>query len=358
MENSPKKSPLSVGMLAGIAAVVVLGYGSYSYLHKSAPTEAVLPSTKEEVVQSGKSTETKEMTGQSEKSTAKTSSFNTQQQQEIQNIFLELIREKPELFMGAMNEGMQAQQDKLRIEMEKGATDMKDKLVSTGISLGSPQASVHMIAFMDPMCPHCHEFHKIVNVLLQKRQDIVIHVIPVAILGPNSVAMSKILIATAKQGADKMNNFFNKFISKTSDIDRTKLLQMAKDSGVDVAKMEKEEVAEETEKTLIAYTQLAEQLKVPGVPTVFGVQKDGKVVIVPPMDIDGFNKAIDSLKGVEEAAVADSPKAVAAENETVKADVAAIVASPVKSDAVVAATENAPVKSGDAAAVASSPAKK
>ncbi len=297
MENSPKKSPLSAGILAGVAAVAVLGYGIYSFSHKSAPVEA-------------KPVETKEATAQSEKPAVKvSSSFSQQQQQEIQNIFLELIREKPELFMGAMNEGMQAQQDKLRIDMEKSATDMKDKLIAAGVSLGSPQAEVHMIAFTDPMCPHCHEFHKVVNALLQKRQDVIIHVIPIAILGPNSVAMSKILLASAKQGPDKMNAFFTKFINKTADIDRAKLLQMAKDCGIDVAKMEKDELAEETEKTLISHTQLAEQIKIPGVPTILGIQKDGKVVIIPPMDLDGFDKAVDSLKGVETtaAAVAVSP---------------------------------------------------
>ncbi len=297
MENSPKKSPFSVGMLVGVVAIIALGYGIYSYSHKSAPVETKQAEDKEAVAQSDKP------------ATKVSSSFTDQQKQEIQNIFLELIREKPELFMGAMNDGMQAQQDKLRIEMEKNATDMKDKLIATGISLGSPQAEVHIIEFMDPMCPHCHEFHKIINVLLQKRQDFVVHIIPIAILGPNSVAMSKILLASAKQGSDKMNTFFTKFINKTSDIDRAKLLQMAKDSGIDVTKMEKDELSEDTEKTLITHTQLAEQLKIPGVPTIFGVQKDNKVIIIPPMDLDGFNKVIDSLKGVETTAeaVANSP---------------------------------------------------
>ena len=74
------------------------------------------------------------------------------------------------------------------------------------------------------------------------------------------------------------------------------IMQMAKDAGVDVIKMEKEELSKTTESTLIAHTQLAEQLKIPGVPTMLGLKKDGKFVIIPPMDIDGFNKTLDSLK--------------------------------------------------------------
>eukprot|EP01037_Dinobryon_pediforme_P014768 gene14768-14898_t len=159
---------------------------------------------------------------------------------------------------------MQAQQDKMRSDMEKAATDMKDKLMTSGITLGSAKPDAHLIAFFDPMCPHCHDFYRLAADLVEKRRDLAIHIIPVAILGPNSVAMAKILLATSQQGVDKMNTFFLKFINKTAEIDRAKLLQMAKDSGIDVVKMEKDELAEATEKTLVSLTQLAEQMKIPG----------------------------------------------------------------------------------------------
>ena len=85
---------------------------------------------------------------------------------------------------------------------------------------------------------------------------------------------------------------------------------MAKDAGIDVAKMEKGELAKETEEKLISFTKLAEELKIPGVPTIFGLQKDGKFVIVPPMDIEGFNKIIDSLKGGPTTAPAEQTSPV------------------------------------------------
>ncbi|MBY0281101.1 MAG: DsbA family protein [Alphaproteobacteria bacterium] len=317
MDKSSKPTA-SKGLIAGVVAVAILGFGFYSYSQHKKESETH-SDAKQETKQEVKKEET---AGHTQPSTASTTTsapsdpkpaakgrFNADDRQEIQDIFLAMIREKPDLFIGAVNDAMQAQQDKMRSDMEKAATDMKDKLLTQGITLGSAKAEAHLVAFFDPMCPHCHDFYRLAAALVEKRHDLAVHIVPVAILGPNSVAMAKILIATSQQGVDKMNTFFLKFVNKTAEIDRAKLLQMAKDSGIDVAKMEKDELAEATEKMLVSLTQLAEQMKIPGVPTIFGLQKDGKMVIVPPMDIDGFNKVIDSFKGTPATApaAANSP---------------------------------------------------
>lgn len=295
---------VSKGLIAGVVAIALLGFGYYSFTqHKkesganSDVKKEATQETKQEVKKDNASSQATTPASGDVKPAAAKGRFSAEDRQEIQDIFLQMIREKPDMFMGAVSDAMQAQQDKMRGDMEKAATNIKDKLLTTGITLGSPKPDVHLIAFFDPMCPHCHDFYRLAAALVDKRKDLAIHIIPVAILGPNSVAMAKILLATSQQGVDKMHSFFLKFVNKTAEIDRAKLLQMAKDSGIDVAKMEKDELAEATEKNLISLTQLAEQLKIPGVPTIFGLQKDGKLVIVPPMDIDGFNKALDSLKG-------------------------------------------------------------
>lgn len=308
--DKPSKPAASKGLIVGIIAVAILGFGFYSLSQNKKDSES-----KQETKQEVKKDEASSSAQASAPKPAAKGRFNNDDRQEIQDIFLQMIREKPDLFIGAVNDAMQAQQDKMRTDMEKAATDMKDKLLTTGITLGAAKPEAHLVAFFDPMCPHCHDFYRLAAALVEKRRDLAIHIIPVAILGPNSVAMAKILLATSQQGVEKMNTFFLKFINKTAEIDRAKLLQMAKDSGIDVAKMEKDELAEATEKTLVSLTQLAEQMKIPGVPTIFGLQKDGKLVIVPPMDIDGFNKAIDSLKGGPATAPAEANSPVKANKD-------------------------------------------
>lgn len=244
------------------------------------------------------------------------SAFTDAQKQEIQKTLLDFLREKPDAFIGAVNEGVQNQQDKLRADIEKNANSAKDTLFTSGIPLGNAQAEVRFASFVDPMCPHCHEYIKLAFALLQKRQDFTMNIIPVAILGPNSVAVGRTMIAASLQGVDKFKTFMEKFIDKAADLDRTKLLVLAKESGLDVAKLEKDETSETTEKALAENVRLFDSLKAAGVPTVFGGKKTGDLVIVPPMDLDNFSKLIDSIrenKHVESAAsTIGAPAATAA----------------------------------------------
>ncbi|MCX7338341.1 MAG: thioredoxin domain-containing protein [Alphaproteobacteria bacterium] len=258
---SNKQSCLS-GFLVGAAVVGAVGYGAYHLGCKNKPLGG-----------------------------------SGGQQQEIQDIVIKVIKEKPDLIMTALNDGMQAQQDKLRIDMEKDASAMKDKLLQSSIVIGNPKADVRLLAFIDPMCPHCGEFLRISNALLLKRQDLAIHLIPIAMLGANSVALSKMMLAASGQNVDKMKTFFLKFGEKAGEIDqRPKLLKLAKESGLDVDQLEKAETAPETEKQLESNTKLAETLKIPGVPTVFGIYASGKMSIIPPTDLENFNTLIDTIK--------------------------------------------------------------
>jgi protein-disulfide isomerase len=222
--------------------------------------------------------------------------FTDAQKQEIQKTLLDFLREKPDAFIGAVNEGVQNQQDKLRADIEKNANSAKDTLFTSGIALGNAQADVRFASFIDPMCPHCHEYMKLAFSLLQKRQDFTMNLIPVAILGPNSVAVGRTMIAASLQGVEKFKTFMEKFIDKAADLDRAKLLVLAKESGLDVAKLEKDEASEATEKALTENVRLFDSLKTSAVPTVFGGKKLGNLIIIPPMDLDNFSKLIDSIR--------------------------------------------------------------
>ena len=277
-------------------------------------------------------------------------SFSETQKQEIQKVLIDFLREKPDAFIGAVNEGVQAQQDKLRVEIEKSANVVKDKILTSSIVLGNPQADIGFAAFVDPMCPHCHEFIKLAFALVQKRQDISISVIPVAILGPNSVAMARVMLAASLQGADKFKAFMEKFVEKSGELDRAKLLGLAKEAGLDVAKLEKDETSEASSKTLEDNVKTFDSIKAAGVPTVFGGKKSGDLMMIPPMDVDNFSKLIDSFKEGKIGNSAGTMQPAAA--GTVPAATAPAPAAPVvtPSSAASVATPAAPAAAQPAAA--------
>jgi protein-disulfide isomerase len=240
------------------------------------------------------------------------------QRRMVQESLADLIKQNPDLFLNAMNDAATQQQEKVRTDMEKTATEMKDKLLQASISFGSSApGSVRFIAFLDPMCPHCNEFQKIAFHVIKQRGNVGVDIIPVAVLGQNSEAMARFMLVGALQGADKLRVFQEKFIDNIADINRQKLLDLAKSSGFDLARLEKDELSEETEKTLARNGNLAEQIKLQGVPTVFVVDADGKLSLVPPMNLEGFNALVDGLTAKmqpaavnkEEAKPTQAPKA-------------------------------------------------
>jgi protein-disulfide isomerase len=262
--------------------------------------------------------------------------FEDTKKEEIQKIFMDFLRDKPDSFIGAVNEGVQGQQDKLRLEIEKNANTAKDQLFSSGITLGTPKSDVRFVSFVDPMCPHCHEFMKLALTLVQKRQDFSMNIIPVAILGPNSGAVGRTMIAASLQGVDKFKLFMEKFIDKAAELDRAKLLLLAKEAGLDVARLEKDEASEATEKTLTENVKLFDSLKAAGVPTVFGGKQSDDLMMIPPMDLDSFSKLIDSIKEkTKSSAGTTEPATSPASTQTPlasKADQAAAGTAEVKKD--------------------------
>lgn len=234
-------------------------------------------------------------------------------QEKLQENIISLMKDKPEVFLNAMSEAAQIQQEKSRQDMETKATELKDKLLAASIRFGSEQpGAVRFFAFIDPMCPHCVEYQKIAYTLLKSRSDVAFYMLPIAVLGPNSEAMAKFMVAGAKLGPDKLRAFQEKFVDMIADMTRPKLLELAKTSGFDLSALEKAEVSPETTATLNQNAQYAEQMKIGGVPTVYVINPEGKLKLVPPMSIDGFAQLIDHMKNDGKSAPAATAPAPAA----------------------------------------------
>ena len=122
-----------LGLLIGAAVIVTGGYFFYkpSAQVNKTPAPAVVEKASEKVV---------------------SQAFSDTQKQEIQDLFLKFIKDKPDVVIGAINEAMQLQQEKAKTEMVKTVNDNKDKLLAAGISLGDPKSTVNLVAFVDPLC--------------------------------------------------------------------------------------------------------------------------------------------------------------------------------------------------------------
>jgi protein-disulfide isomerase len=309
MKNQENDSTMKI--IIGVAVVAVVGMGIY--LSKgNKPSE-----TKNELAT---------------KSSGTSAAFSAEQTKAIEEIVVKVAREQTDVFMKAINEGMQLQQEKASRDLEKNATQELEGIKKNAILWGDPKAALQVYAMIDPMCPHCHDFMRTAIAALDKSKDVAFTLVVAPILGANSVAVSKVMLASAKQNADKSKVLMGKFADKVNDLTRDKLLELIKDSGLDVAKFKTDEESPAVQKQLEENVALFEKLKIPGVPTVLLKNKDGSLFAAPPVKADVYAKLAVRIKagediskpsaneGKEEAAAAkaEEPKKEEAKKEQPK----------------------------------------
>jgi protein-disulfide isomerase len=276
--------------LIGVAVVGGLGFGAYTlFINKkfdsaasnaNAHSKPAEPATPQNAPATPHATE------------KKSASFTDEQKKEIDALIEAYANEHPDVFINAINKSIQSQQEKISREIEKNASSMKDEIAKNSIVWGDANAPVKFYTLIDPMCPHCHELFRIMFAILEKRKDVNFTLLVVPVLGPNSLGVSKMMLAAALQSPDKSMNFVKKFIEKVNELDNQKLAQLIKDVGIDPARFEKDEKSEIIEKQLMTNVNILEKLKIPGVPTIF-VENKNTLLIMPPTSIEGFTQIAD-----------------------------------------------------------------
>lgn len=267
-----------IKIIVGIAVVVAIAVGFYLTSNKS-------NDDKKDVV--------------AENSVAKTI-FSDDQAKAIEDIVIKVAREKTDVFMKAINDGMQMQQEKASKDLEKNASAEKEAFKKNAIVWGTSKAALQVYVMIDPMCPHCHDFMRTAITTVDKSSDVAFTLVVAPILGANSVAVSKVMLAAAAQSVDKTKVLMGKFVDKASDLTRDKLLAIIKESGIDESQFIKDEESAAVQKKLEENVMLIEKLKIPGVPTVFIQNKDGSLFAVPPLKTEAYLKLVTRLKAGED----------------------------------------------------------
>lgn len=266
-------------IIIGVVVVAVVGIGIY--LNKGEkPSEA-----KNEI---------------GTKSAGMNSTFTAEQTKAIEEIVLKVAREQTDVFMKSINDGMQLQQEKASRDLEKNATQELDGIKKNAIVWGDSKAALQVYAMIDPMCPHCHDFMKTAIAAIDKSKDIAFTLVVAPILGANSVAVSKVMFASAMQSADKSKVLMAKFTDKVNDLTRERLLDLIKEAGLDVAKFKTDEESPAVQKQLEENVALFEKLKIPGVPTVLIKNKDGSLFTAPPVKPEVYVKLATRIKAGED----------------------------------------------------------
>lgn len=314
MENQnntpPQNNQKNVMIAIGVAAVVAVVYlltskpSSNNKPNETSSTEI----TKSEKHSDDNKAETKDKS-KADASTTKSeiaSTFTDDQKKQVEEIVLDLVKTKSDVFMKAMQEGMQKQQEKDREEKIKAASVLKDEFEKNAITFGPKSATLKLFAFIDLSCPHCHNLVKIAADLSKKTNMVQFHFIIGSLLNPEpSENLANAVYSAKLQDGAKAAQFLLALVDDKQGSDKASFLLLADKVGLD-SKKYGADFDKGTAKSAINSNNTVIQKLVDGFPTIFAQNSDGKLINVPPSRPEGYLELAIRVKKGED--ISQSPK--------------------------------------------------
>jgi protein-disulfide isomerase len=198
-------------------------------------------------------------------------SFSPAQRSEIEAIVKEYLLKHPELLQEIMNELDKRQAVAAKEGRRNAVKTNADTLFNSTrhVVLGNPQGDVTMVEFFDYNCSYCRRaLADMVNLMKgDPKLRVVLKEFPV--LGQASVEAAQVSIAVHMQdrSGKKYLEFHHKLLTARGQADRARALAVAKEIGLDVARIQKDMASEEVRATLQESFRLADALGLNGTPS-------------------------------------------------------------------------------------------
>ena len=224
--------------------------------------------------------------------------------EKVKNIVLDVVKQNPQMLMDAMGEGIAKKREETVKQLANEVYKQKDEIAKQSIKFGKADSKSSVICFFDPLCKHCIAFQRSMLNVVKAKKDICFKMLPVAVLGEDSVTLAKVYLAVYDKSPEKAINFIEKITEEGSSMDKEAIEKALKAAGL--SSKEIESTLTEADKKLAANGSIAEKLRIPVVPAIFLI-KGSNVMMSQDTSEAGLLKFIDSKEDVAPAA-ADATK--------------------------------------------------
>jgi protein-disulfide isomerase len=223
---------------------------------------------------------------------ASAQSFSDAQRSEIQKIIKEYLIANPEVLAEASAELEKRQQ---ALEAAKHTAAVKkhaDTLFNSprGVIVGGRDGDVNFVEFFDYNCGFCKKAMVDMLELMKADPKLRVTLKEFPVLGQSSVEAAQVAVAVRMQdqSGKKYLDFHQKLLNSRGQIDRAKAIAAAKDSGLDMARLEKDIASPEVKATLEENFRMAEDMGLNGTPSyVIGDQ-----VVVGAVGVEALKEKI------------------------------------------------------------------
>src|SRR5215813_10366915 len=198
-------------------------------------------------------------------------SFSGDQRRDIERIIKEYLLTNPELLQDVMNE---LEKRQATAEAEKHRTSVKEHSAALftsprQVTLGNPQGDVTVVEFFDYNCGYCKRAMADMLDLLKGDDKLRFVLKEFPVLGEGSIQAAQVAAAVRMQDktGKKYLEFHQKLLGGRGAADKARAMAVAKEVGLDMARLEKDMASEEVKTTLAESFKIAEAMGLNGTPS-------------------------------------------------------------------------------------------
>ncbi|QND46850.1 DsbA family protein [Rhizobium lusitanum] len=194
--------------------------------------------------------------------------LDDQQKKEFGEFIKEYLVEHPEVLLDAQA-ALEKKQDAARLaQSSQTVTQNKDAIFNSknDISLGNPKGDITVVEFFDYNCTYCRHALGDMETLLKQDTNVRFVLKEFPILGPDSIAASRVSDAFRKLAPEKYAAFHRALLGSDGRASEDSAIEVASSLGVKEAAIRAEMAKSPNTDSVKATYQLATDLNVTGTP--------------------------------------------------------------------------------------------
>ncbi len=222
--------------------------------------------------------------------------FSSAQRGEIEKIIKDYLLAHPEVLQEAMAE-LEKKQQVAETEKARSAIQNHTEALFNSprqVVLGNPQGDVTFVEFFDYNCGYCKRALNDMTTLMEKDPKLKVVLKEFPVLGPGSVEAAQVAVAVRMQDktGKKYLDFHQKLLGGRGQADKAKAMAVAKDVGLDMARLDKDLKSDEVKATIAESMKLAEALGLNGTPSYV----IGNDVVIGAVGLEALGKKIEAAR--------------------------------------------------------------
>jgi len=223
-------------------------------------------------------------------------SFTDTQRGDIETIVRNYLLAHPEVLEEAMAELSKRQAAADAVKHEASIATNADTIFNSprGVMIGNKDGDVTFVEFFDYNCGYCKRAMSDMLDLMKADSKLKVVLKEFPVLGQGSVEAAQVAVAVRMQDTTgkKYLDFHQKLLGGRGQADKARALAVAKDLGLDMAKLEKDMTSPEAKATIEENFKLAEAMGMNGTPSYV----IGKQIVVGAVGLDGLKEKISEAR--------------------------------------------------------------